>query len=122
MSERVLVTGGAGYLGSVLCEQLLQAGYRVTVIDSLLYSQHSLFHLCAHPRFDFCFGDVRDERQMSRFIADADLLIPLAAIVGAPACDRDPASALTFTSSLAELAFTLTLSFTTTRHWLTRIL
>ena len=93
MSERVLVTGGAGYLGSVLCEQLLQAGYRVTVIDSLLYSQHSLFHLCAHPGFDFCFGDVRDERQMSRLIADADLLIPLAAIVGAPACDRDPASA-----------------------------
>jgi len=89
-ADRVLVTGGAGYLGSVLCEHLLDAGYRVTVVDSLLYRQRSLFHLCAHPAFDVVVGDVRDEVLMRRVIGDADILIPLAALVGAPACDRDP--------------------------------
>lgn len=87
---RVLVTGGAGYLGSVLCEHLLNAGYRVTAIDNLMYSQHSLFHLCAHCGFEFVFGDARDERLMHALVKEADVLIPLAAIVGAPACDRDP--------------------------------
>ncbi|MBI4507789.1 MAG: NAD(P)-dependent oxidoreductase, partial [Chloroflexi bacterium] len=86
----VLVTGGAGYLGAVLCEHLLQRGYRVTVIDSLLYGQHSLLHLCADPRFAFVYGDVRDEATISPLIRSADVLIPLAAIVGAPACARDP--------------------------------
>lgn len=91
--QHVLVTGGAGYLGSILAEHLLDAGYRVTVVDNLMYGQHSLFHLCAHPAFDFVFGDVRDERVMRQLISRADVLIPLAAIVGAPACDRDPWSA-----------------------------
>ena len=90
MTIRVFVTGGAGYLGSVLCEHLLAAGYRVTVLDNLLYGQAPLFHLCAHPAFDFVYGDVRDETLMRDLIHDADVLIPLAAIVGAPACDRDP--------------------------------
>ena len=90
MPANVLVTGGAGYLGSILCEHLLDAGYRLTVIDKLIYGQHSLFHLCANPAFDFVFGDVRDEGLMSKLIKGADVLIPLAAIVGAPACDRDP--------------------------------
>lgn len=93
MNVRVLVTGGAGYLGSVLCERLLESGFHVTVVDSLIYQQHSLFHLCANPRFDFCYGDVRDEQLMRRLIAQADVLIPLAAVVGAPACDRDPSFA-----------------------------
>lgn len=86
---KILVTGGAGYLGSVLCEHLLKAGYQVTVVDNLLYQQHSLFHLCADPRFEFVLGDVRDESLMRRCIKDADVLIPMAAVVGAPACDRD---------------------------------
>lgn len=90
MTTRVLVTGGAGYLGSVLSEHLLAAGYRVTVVDSLLYGQAPLFHLCASPGFEFVFGDVRDEDLMRRLVKDADVLIPLAAVVGAPACDRDP--------------------------------
>jgi nucleoside-diphosphate-sugar epimerase len=90
MATKVLVTGGAGYLGSILTEHLLKAGYQVTVVDKLLYGQHSLFHLCAHPLFDFVMGDVRDEVVMHRLIKDADVIIPLAAIVGAPACDRDP--------------------------------
>ena len=87
---RILVTGGAGYLGSVLCEHLLAAGYRVTVIDNLMYQQHSLFHLCADPNFEFVLGDVRDETLMRGLVKEADVLIPLAAVVGAPACDRDP--------------------------------
>ena len=90
MRKRVLVTGGAGYLGSVLCEHLLDAGHQVTVIDSLLYGEPSLLHLCANPNFSFVFGDVRDEKLMRRLVKEADVLIPLAAIVGAPACDRDP--------------------------------
>lgn len=90
MATHVLVTGGAGYLGSVLCEHLLDAGYRVTVVDRLFHNQASLFHLCPNPNFDFVFGDVRDEKLMARLVKDADVLIPLAAVVGAPACDRDP--------------------------------
>src|SRR6478736_3123796 len=93
MITRVLVTGGAGYLGSVLCDRLLEMGSHVTVVDSLIYRQNSLFHLCANPRFDFFYGDARDEQLMQRLIAQADVVVPLAAVVGAPACDRDPAFA-----------------------------
>lgn len=90
MNKRVLVTGGAGYLGSVLCEHLLAAGYGVTVLDTLHYGQASLLHFCANPAFDFVFGDARDERQLANLVKHADVVIPLACIVGAPACDRDP--------------------------------
>lgn len=93
MSQQVLVTGGLGYLGSVLCEHLLDAGYRVKAVDNLLYGQgqQGLFHLCAHPGFDFVKGDVRDESLMKGVLKDADIVVHLAAIVGASACDRDPA-------------------------------
>lgn len=87
---KILVTGGAGYLGSIICEHLLNAGHQVTAVDKLMYQQQSLFHLCANPRFEFVFGDARDENLMRRLVKDADVLIPLAAVVGAPACDRDP--------------------------------
>ncbi|HET7265939.1 MAG TPA: NAD(P)-dependent oxidoreductase [bacterium] len=90
MESRVLVTGGAGYLGSVLCEHLLDAGCRITVLDNLAHRQHSLFHLCANPAFTFEYGDARDEGVVRRLLAAADVVIPLAAVVGAPACDRDP--------------------------------
>lgn len=90
MSVRVLVTGGAGYLGSVLCEHLIDAGYDVTVVDNIHYQQNSLFPLCHYPQFDFVYGDVRDELLMKRIIPRVDVIIPLAALVGAPACDRDP--------------------------------
>jgi nucleoside-diphosphate-sugar epimerase len=92
MKERVLVTGGLGYLGSILCEHLLQAGYRVKALDNLMYGQgqHGLFHLCANSDFDFLQGDVRDEAVMKEALRTADVIIHLAAIVGAAACDRDP--------------------------------
>lgn len=86
----VLVTGGAGYIGSILCEQLLNKGYIVTVIDNLMYKQTSLFHLCSNPNFDFVFGDVRDKKLMENYLKSADIIIPLAAVVGAPACELDP--------------------------------
>jgi nucleoside-diphosphate-sugar epimerase len=84
-----------GYLGSVLCEHLLDAGFRVKAVDNLLYGQgqQGLFHLCAHPGFDFVKGDVRDESVMKSAVKDADAIIHLAAIVGASACDRDPGMA-----------------------------
>ena len=90
MTIKVLITGGAGYIGAVLCEHLLHAGYQVTVIDNLMYGQHSLFSYCANPRFDFVFSDVRDEEVLRAHLKEADVLIPLAALVGAPACRRDP--------------------------------
>jgi nucleoside-diphosphate-sugar epimerase len=92
MPERVLVTGALGYLGSVLCEHLLTNGYKVRGLDNLLYGagQQGLFHLCNRPEFDFIKGDVRDEALMKRLVPQADVVIHLAAIVGASACDRDP--------------------------------
>lgn len=91
--RRVLVTGGAGYLGSVLCEHLLDEGFAVDVLDTLAFRQNSLFHLCAHPRFNFIKGDARDRRVLAPLVARADVIIPLAAIVGAPACNADPIAA-----------------------------
>jgi len=95
MSQRALVTGGLGYLGSILCEHLLDAGFRVRAVDNLLYGQgqQGLFHLCAQPKFDFVKGDVRDESVMRSALKDVDVVVHLAAIVGASACDRDPGMA-----------------------------
>lgn len=90
MNERVLITGGAGYIGSILCEHLLDKGFRVTVLDNLLYGEQSLFHLCANKNFDFVAGDARNESLVGSLCSTADVIIPLAAIVGAAACDRDP--------------------------------
>jgi nucleoside-diphosphate-sugar epimerase len=92
MAEHVLVTGGLGYIGSIACEQLLRAGFRVTALDNLMYGtgQQGLYHLCADPRFDFIKADVRDREMMAPAIRRADVIIHLAAIVGAPACEKDP--------------------------------
>ncbi len=87
---RVLVTGAAGYIGSILCEHLLAAGHAVTAMDSALYGENSLFHFCANPDFEFVRGDVRDDALMRQALTAVDAVIPLAAIVGATACDRDP--------------------------------
>jgi nucleoside-diphosphate-sugar epimerase len=86
----VLVTGGAGYLGGRLVPALLRAGHSVRVLDNLMYGQETLFQLCAEPGFDFVRGDARDERLLAPLVREADVLIPLACIVGAPACERDP--------------------------------
>ena len=93
MNAKVLVTGAAGYIGSVLCEHLLDAGHQVTGIDSMVFGEPALLHLCANPDFDFVFGDVRDEQAMRPLVQKADVIIALAAVVGAPACARDPETA-----------------------------
>jgi nucleoside-diphosphate-sugar epimerase len=90
MKNQVVITGGAGYIGSILCEHLLQNGFKVSVLDKLIYKQNSLFHFCANPDFDFIYGDARDEQCVQKAIKSADVIIPLAAIVGATPCNRDP--------------------------------
>ncbi len=87
---KILVTGASGYLGSVLCEHLLAGGHKVAALDNQYYQVPSLFHLAANPRFEFTCGDARDATVMGELLKDADAVIPLAALVGAPACDRDP--------------------------------
>jgi nucleoside-diphosphate-sugar epimerase len=91
--KRFLITGGAGYLGSVLVGRLLSREYGVTVVDSLLYSQQSLLQYSGHPAFEFVRGDARDERVLAPLVSRHDVLIPLAAIVGSPGCARDPVTA-----------------------------
>lgn len=88
--EKVLVTGGAGYLGCILVPELLARGHQVTVIDSFMYRQNSLASCCADPNFRVLKADVRNKELMAKEYAEHDILIPLAAIVGAPACKLRP--------------------------------
>ncbi len=93
--KTVLVTGGAGYLGSILVPELLAAGHRVTVLDNFMYRQNSLAQLCADRKFDVVNGDARSKVTLAPLVKAADVIIPLAAIVGAPLCNRDPIAATT---------------------------
>lgn len=86
---KILITGGAGYLGSVITENLLSKGYEVTVLDNLMYNQTSSIIFSHNPNFEFIYGDVRDSELLENLVFDFDVIIPLAAIVGFPACDRD---------------------------------
>ena len=85
-----MVTGGAGYIGSVLVPALLKKGYKVTVLDSLLFNQPSLLDCCSDPNFEFIQGDICHHELLNGLISEAEVVIPLAAIVGAPACRRNP--------------------------------
>jgi len=87
--KKVLITGGSGYLGSVLVERLLNNGFGVVVLDNLMYNQTSLIHYSYNKNFNFIFGDVRDKKLLENTVLKFDIVIPLAAIVGFPACDRD---------------------------------
>jgi nucleoside-diphosphate-sugar epimerase len=87
---KVLITGGAGYLGSNLTRHLLEAGYSVTVLDNLMYDQVTLLHLFGNPKFQFELGDVRDKKLLQELVGLNDVIIPLAAIVGMPACKANP--------------------------------
>ncbi len=87
---KVLITGGAGYIGSVLTPILLDEGYQVTVVDNLMYNQTSLINHCSNPNFKFIKADVTDYSFMKKELPNHDIIIPLAAIVGAPACKSKP--------------------------------
>jgi nucleoside-diphosphate-sugar epimerase len=93
--KNILVTGGAGYIGSTLVPDLLSKNHKVTVVDNFMYKQTSLASSIKNRNFSLVFGDVRDEGLMKGLISKADVIIPLAAIVGAPACDKDPVLAQT---------------------------
>jgi nucleoside-diphosphate-sugar epimerase len=92
---KILVTGGAGYLGSVLSLALIEEGHDVRVLDNLMYGGRSLLSMFGHSRFDFWLGDIRDGRTVEYAVDGVDAVVHLAAIVGDPACARDPEAART---------------------------
>jgi nucleoside-diphosphate-sugar epimerase len=92
---RILVTGGAGYLGSVLVPTFLSKGFQVTVIDNFLFRQTTLADCCHYDTFEVVRGDSRDEGLMKKLMAKADIVVPLAALVGAPLCNMDKVAAET---------------------------
>ena len=89
-STTVLITGVAGYLGTVISEHFLDAGHRVIGVDNLSFGSAHLNHLCAQEKFEFIREDARNETAMAGLVKKADVIIPLAAVVGMPACQRDP--------------------------------
>lgn len=93
--QHILVTGGAGYLGSIMVPAFLDAGYRVTVLDNFMFKQNPLAHVCANPDFDVVRGDARDEGLIKSLLGDVDVVIPLAALVGAPLCNNDQIGTVT---------------------------
>jgi len=86
---KVLITGGAGYIGSVLTPFLLENGFKVTVLDNLYFNQESLIGVCHYPKFEFINGDARDEGLIKKILKNHDVIIPLACLVGQPLCDKN---------------------------------
>lgn len=95
MSSNILVTGGAGYLGSVMVPELLKLGHKVTVLDTFMFGQNSLAEVCHLDNFNVVKGDARDKTLLKSLTKDKDVVIPLAALVGAPLCNRDAIGTVT---------------------------
>ncbi len=104
---KILVTGGAGYIGSVLTPELLSNGHEVTVVDNFMYEQNSLAHVCYLPSLEIVRGDVRSREIMKSVLANQNVIIPLAAYVGAPLCASDPVGARTVNKEAIELMLEL---------------
>jgi nucleoside-diphosphate-sugar epimerase len=107
MAYDILVTGGAGYLGSTLVPELLAAGHRVTVLDNFMFRQTSLHHVCNNANFQVVKGDIRIESTLAPLLKKADIVIPLAALVGAPMCNADPVGARTINHDAIETMLSL---------------
>lgn len=90
---KILITGGAGYIGSILTPRLLALGHQVTVIDSFMYKQTSLLDCCHNPNLTIVRSDVRNVDLIKKHLSKADVIIPLACLVGAPVCSQKPAEA-----------------------------
>ena len=105
--KHILVTGGAGYLGSTMVPELLKKGYKVTVIDNFMFKQNSLANVCSNPNFEIIRGDIRDKKIMKGCMKNADVIIPLAALVGAPLCNEDKIGATTINHDAIEMMFDL---------------
>lgn len=91
---KVLITGGAGYIGSTLTPLLLQQGFAVTVLDNMMYASTALLDACHHPHLQIVRGDVRDQSLLKKLVSSHDVLLPLACLTGAPACNKDPVAAV----------------------------
>jgi len=104
---KILITGAAGYIGSVLVPELLRAGHEVTAVDNFMYGQTSLLDVCNHKTLTVIRGDARDEKLIAEHIKGKDFVIPLACIVGAPACDRDPVAARAINLEAIEMLLRL---------------
>lgn len=100
---KVLITGAAGYLGSVLTPTFLAKGYAVTVLDSFLFRQNSLMDCCQYEHFQVVRGDCRNEGVVKPLVEKADVIIPLAALVGAPMCDLDKVAAQTTNQDAVQM-------------------
>ncbi|MGB7768573.1 MAG: NAD(P)-dependent oxidoreductase [Verrucomicrobiia bacterium] len=100
---RILITGGAGYIGSVLTPTLLSLGHQVTVLDNFYFNQNSLLDCCQHEGFQVVRGDCRDETLVKKLVAKADVLIPLAALVGVPLCTTDGIATKTTNQEAIEM-------------------
>lgn len=103
----ILITGGAGYIGSLLTKKLLDAGHKVTVLDNFLYRQASLLDCCPYESFSIINGDARDEETVKKAAEGKDFVLPLAAIVGFPACGRDKVAARTTNLGAIETLLTV---------------
>jgi nucleoside-diphosphate-sugar epimerase len=100
---RILVTGGAGYIGSVLVPRLLRAGHAVTVLDNFGFGQSSLAECCGFDGFEVVRGDARNEPLVKTLMSGVDAAIPLAALVGAPLCTNDPIGTRTINQDAVEM-------------------
>ena len=99
---KILITGGAGYIGSVLTPKLLECGHEVTILDNFIFNQLTLTESCKYDGFDVVRGDTRDETILKTLIPKHDVIIPLAALVGAPMCKLDPIGAKTINQDSVE--------------------
>lgn len=102
---KILVTGGAGYIGSILVEELLKNKYKVTVLDNFYYGQNSLAHLIYHDNLEIINADCRDYNLINSIISKFDVIIPLAALVGAPICKFDPIGSKSINHDAIKMIF-----------------